>query len=43
MTKPVKITVDDRLPINEGTDKGYTNFGIKRPVDTKESKNHAWW
>jgi len=40
---PVKITIDDRIPIEEGMDKRYTNFGIKNPVNSKMSKNGAWW
>jgi hypothetical protein len=39
----IKITVDDRIPIYEGMDPGYTNYGIKKPVNSKMSANGAWW
>lgn len=41
--KPVKVTVDDRLPISEGKDPHYTNFGVKRPVNSNVTPNGAWW
>lgn len=34
MGHPMKEVVDDRIPINEGKDKRYTNYGVKRPVNT---------
>jgi len=40
---PVPTVVDDRIPINEGMDKAYTNFGVKSPINTKPSVNGAWW
>lgn len=43
MGMPFKEVVDDRIPTHEGKDKRYTNFGIKRPVNSKPSKNGAWW
>ena len=41
--EPVKITVDDRLPITEGKDPRYTNFGVKTPFNSNVSNNGAWW
>jgi len=43
MTTPTKVVVDDRLPIKEGLEEGWTNFGVKSPFSTKESVNGAWW
>lgn len=43
MSQPKTVVIDDRLPINEGMDKRYTNYGIKKPVSTKKSENGAWW
>lgn len=43
MGEPFKEVVDDRLPIREGKDRRYTNFGIKTPVNARVSVNGAWW
>jgi hypothetical protein len=34
MTEKVLVTVDDRIPIVEGMDPRYTNFGVKNPFST---------
>ena len=41
--EPVKIEVDDRLPISEGTNEGWTNYGVKTPFNANMSSNGAWW
>ena len=43
MTEPVKVVVDDQLPIREGKDPRYTSFGVKTPVNSRMSDNGAWW
>jgi hypothetical protein len=43
MGKSFKEVVDDRIPINEGKEEGYTNFGVKSPVNANVSPNGAWW
>lgn len=43
INQPVKVTIDDRLPIAEGLDPRYTNFGVKTPENTRMSANGAWW
>ena len=40
---PVQITIDDTLPIIEGKDPKYTDFGKKTPVNARPSNNGAWW
>ena len=41
--EPVKITVDDQFPVDEGMDPKYTSFGVKRLENSRMSKNDAWW
>lgn len=41
--EPVKITIDDQIPYDMGTDPGYTNYGVKTPENAKMSSNGAWW
>ena len=43
MGEPVKEVVDDRIPISEGKDKKYTNYGVKSTINAGPSKNGAWW
>jgi hypothetical protein len=43
INQPTKVTIDDRLPIAEGMDSRYTNFGVKTPECTRMSANGAWW
>ena len=40
---PYFMVVDDRLPIYEGKDKRYTDFGVKRTVNSGPSVYGAWW
>lgn len=37
------MLIDDRLPIYEGKDKKYSDFGTKTPVNSGSSKHGAWW
>jgi len=39
----VTITIDDQLPINEGTNKYYMSFGRKRIQNADISEGGAWW
>jgi hypothetical protein len=39
----IPITIDDRIPIAEGMDPKYTNYGVKAPVNSQMSANGAWW
>ena len=43
MGESVKEVVDDRIPISEGMDKRYTNYGVKSPINADVSPNGAWW
>ena len=43
MGQKVTMVVDDRLPITEGKDRRYTNFGVKSAVNARPSANGAWW
>jgi len=43
MGKPAAMIIDDRLPINEGMDRRYTNCCVKRTVNARPSVNGAWW
>lgn len=43
MGKKASMVVDDRLPIKEGMDRRYTNFGVKQTVNARPSANGAWW
>ena len=39
---PVKITVDDRIPVRE-IPKGYVGAGTKNPFNSKVGANKGWW
>ena len=39
----VTMVVDDRLPIYEGKDPKYTDYGIKTTVNAGPSRFGAWW
>lgn len=41
--QPKHIVIDDRLPVTEGRDRRYTNYGVKRPTNARVSRNGAWW
>ena len=41
--EPVQITIDDRLPIYEGMDPGYTNYGVKKTTNAGQGLQGSWW
>jgi len=43
MNERVKITVDDRFPVNIGKNPRYMSYNKKRIYGTDMSENKAWW